>query len=112
MSKTNAELRDRVAEDLGVKGQDIELSDEQAQKLEGRISSTWAHFTEKGLFWWPDGTIPDSVFDGLAKVMCARACASVRKQGQGFESLEMPGLAEIAAVKPPALIETLKTLYY
>lgn len=112
MTYTNTELRNRVAEDLGVKAQDQELSDEQASKIEERITSTWAHFTEKGLFWWPDGTIPTAVFDGLAKVMCARVCVAVRKQGQGFENMEMPGLAEIAAVKPPAMIETLKTLYY
>lgn len=112
MSYTHAQLRDRVAEDLGIKGVDQELSDEQASKIEERITTTTAYFREKGLFWWDDDEIPDECFDGMVFVMRARCAAGVRKLGQGHEELEQPGLAMIAAVKPSAVIETLRTLYY
>lgn len=112
MTYTHAQLRNRVAEDLGIKGVDQELSDEQASKIEERITSTTAYFREKGLFWWPDNAIPDAAFEGMVFVMLARCCAGARKLGQGFEEREAPGLAMIAAVKQPATIDTLKTLYY
>lgn len=112
MTYTVTQLRNRVAEDLGIKGVDQELSDEQAAKIEERYTSTHAYFTEKGLFWWPAATIPDAVFEGLVFVMRAHCAAGVRKLGQGHEELELPGLAMIAAVKPPAQTDTLKVLYY
>jgi len=112
MTYTVAQLRNRVAEDLGIKAQDQELSDEEAAKIEDRYTSTHAYFVEKGLFWWPAATIPAPVFEGLVFVMVARCCAAVRKLGQGHEEKELPGLAMIAAVKPAAKVETLRTLYY
>lgn len=112
MTYTVAQLRNRVAEDLGIKAVDQELSDEQAQKIEERYTSTHAYFTEKGLFWWPLATIPDAVFEGLVFVMMARCCAGVRKLGQGHEEREQPGLAMIAACKAQGTTDTLRTLYY
>lgn len=112
MTYTHAQLRDRVAEDLGIKAVDEELSDESAAKIEERITSTTAYFREKGLIWWADDAIPVAAFEGMAFVMRARCCAGVRKAGQGHEEMEQPGLSMIAAVKPPGQIETMRTLYY
>ena len=112
MTKTTAQIRNRVGEDLGVKAQDQEMSDEQAAKIDARIVSISAHYREKGLFWWADNAVPDAVEEGLAMVVCALACGSVRKAGQGHEGKLEPGLAMIAAVKPSAKLETLRTLYY
>lgn len=112
MSKTNAQLRNQVAEDLGIKAIDQELSDEGASRIENRISTVHAHYLEKGLFWWADSAIPDSVFEGLSMVICAHVCASVRKAGQGHEEKLLPGLAMIAAVKPSATVDTMKTFYF
>lgn len=112
MSKTNAELRDRVAKDLGLKAQDQELSDELSGEIEGRIVTARAHYAEVGLFWWADDAIPDAVFDPLAALMCALCCAAVRKAGQGHEEKLPPALAAIASLKPSARVETLRTQYY
>jgi hypothetical protein len=112
MSYTNAQLRNRVAEDLGVKATDQELSDEIAAKIEDRIDTVTAMYREQGLFWWADDAIPDAVVEGLTLVMCAWACASVRKAGQGHEEKLMPGLALIAAAKSSGTTDTLRTLYY
>ena len=60
MTKTHAQIRDRVAEDLGLKAADIELEDEDAAKIEARISSVTAHLREKGLIWWADDEVPDA----------------------------------------------------
>lgn len=112
MTITTATFRNRVAEDLGIKAQDQELSDEEAAKLESRIDSITAHYREKGLFWWADDAIPEAVEEGLSMVVCALACASVRKAGQGHEAKLEVGLGMIAGVKPSAKLETLRTVYY
>lgn len=112
MTTTTAELRNLVAEDLGIKAVDQELSDEEASRIEARINSWTAHYRERGLFWWADNAIPDHVVGGLTLVMCALVCGSVRKMGQGHEAKLEPGLAMIAGLKPSAQIETLRTHYF
>lgn len=112
MTATTAQLRDRVAKDLGIKAVDEELSDELAATIEEGIGDWTAHYRELGLFWWPDNAIPNQCVAGLRMVMCALVCASVRKAGQGHEQKLEPGLAMIAGLKPSATIDTLRTLYY
>lgn len=112
MSATTATLRDLVAEDLGIKAIDEELSDELAGRIEARIDHWTAHYRELGLFWWADNAIPDPCVGGLTMVMTALICGSVRKAGQGHEGKLEPGLAMIAALKPAATIDTVRTLYY
>ena len=112
MTTTTATLRDLVAEDLGIKAVDEELSDELSARLEARINHWNAHYRELGLFWWPDNAIPDQVVGGMTMVMAALLCGSVRKMGQGHEGKLEPGLAMIAALKPNAQTDTLRTLYY
>lgn len=112
MPFTHAQLRDRVAEDLGLKATDQELSDDIAQKIEERIATVTAMYREQGLFWWPTDAIPDAVVEGLSLVMCAWACAGVRKANQGHEEKLTPGLAMIAALKPAATLDTLRTEYF
>jgi hypothetical protein len=112
MTTTTATLRDKVAKDLGLKAVDEELSDELAATIEEGIGDWTAHYRELGLFWWQDNAIPDPCVAGLRMVMCALCCASVRKMGQGHEAKLEPGLAMIAALKPAATVDTLRTLYY
>jgi len=112
MTATTATLRDLVAEDLGLKAVDEELSDELSARIEARINHWMAHYRELGLFWWADNAIPNACVGGLTMVMAALVCGSVRKAGQGHEAKLEPGLAMIAALKPYAQIDTLRTHYY
>jgi hypothetical protein len=48
----------------------------------------------------------------MTMIMAALLCGSVRKMGQGHEGKLEPGLAMIAALKPNAQTDTLRTLYY
>lgn len=110
--KTTAQLRNRVAEDLGLKAADIDLADEDAVKIEARIASVTAFLREKGLIWWDDDQIPDAVEDGFAMMVAAMACKSFGKQNQGFEAGWEDGRAMIASIKPAETIETSVTVYY
>lgn len=112
MTYTTIQLRNRVAEDLGLKATDQELADDEAQKIEERIATVTAMYREQGLIWWPDNAIPDAAVDGLTLVMSAWTCAGVRKQGQGHEEKLTPGLAMISAVKAVQTVDALRTEYY
>ena len=112
MTITTATFRNRVAEDLGIKAQDQDLSDEEAAKIDARIDSISAHYRELGLIWWADDAIPDAAEEGYAKIVCALVCASVRKSKQGFEEMLPLGLSMLAGIKPAAKLETVRTEYY
>lgn len=112
MTKTNAEIRNRVAEDLGVKATDMDLADEDAAKIEARIASTRAFLLQRGLAWWPDGQIPDECEDGYAMMVRAMACASFGKRNQGHEAGWREGWDMIAAVKPSDNVEQQAYEYY
>lgn len=112
MTKTNVEIRNRVAEDLGVKATDMDLADEDAEKIERRISSTRAFLLERGLVWWADDAIPDACEDGYAMMVRAMVCTAFGKVNQGHEAGWKDGWDMIAAIKPSEHVETQAYEYY
>ena len=106
MSKTDVEICNRVAEDLGIKATDIDLADEDAEKITKRIESARAFLREKGLLWWQDDATPDACEDGFAMMVRAMVCTAFGKQGQGHEAGWEDGRVLIAQVKPSEMVET------
>lgn len=112
MTITYAELRNRIAEHLTIKAEDMDLSDADAAKIDGRVTTMMAFLRERGLMWWATDAIPEACVDALTMIGAARTCALFGKQGQGYEGGDPVGRAMLAEIKPSADIETVKTLYY
>lgn len=112
MTKTTNDIINRVAEDLGLKASDVDLADEDKEKIERRVDSVTAFLREKGLIWWADDAIPDACEDGFAMMVAAMVCKAFGKQNQGHEAGWEDGRVMIAQLKPSENVEQQAYEYY
>ena len=100
MTITAVQLRQRVAEELKLYSPDQELSADVASRIDTSITDTRSFLQEKGLCWWASDTIPNSVVQAHVWIVAARSCAKFGRAGQGYESGDDRGRAELAGLKP------------
>ncbi len=112
MTITSADLRLRVAENLRVKAVDRDLADEDADKIDKAIDDAFAELREQGLLWWGDDAIPQACAFALTLIVSAQACARFGKIAQGYEGGDTDGRARLAALKPSAVVETVRSEYF
>lgn len=112
MTLLNSQLRQRVAENLRVKAVDRDLADEDAEKIDNAIDDAFAELREQGLLWWADDQIPQACVFALTLIVSAQACARFGKIGQGYEGGDTDGRARLAALKPSAVIDTVRAEYF
>lgn len=112
MALTTAELRERVAEHLRIKAADLELSGANAARIDRRIEEVTEYLRELGLAWWADGAVPVAASMPMILMVAAWSASSVGKAGQGYEDGFIGGKAQLAAIKPSAVIETLEADYF
>lgn len=112
MTITTAQLRERVAEHIGVKAADIELDAENAAKIDAAIDDATAFLREAALIWWVDNAIPDQCAAPMTLIVGALAAPKCRKAGQGFEAGWGDGQAMLARIKPSAATETVRADYF
>lgn len=103
---TAVQLRQRVAEELKVYSPDQELSADVAARLDTSIADTRAWLQEKRLCWWGADAIPQQCAIPLTWIVAAFACTKLGKAGQGYESGDARGRAELALLKTPTDIST------
>ena len=112
MTITAADIRDRIAERLNVKAVEMALADEDASKIDTHVGFMLAELKERGLVWWADDAIPEAVVFALTLIGAAQTCTLFGKAGKGHESGDMDGRSRLASLKPSALIEHAKAVYY
>lgn len=78
MTKTNDELRDSVAVELGIKSIGVELSAEDSEEILAKVATVRAFLEalRPSLCTWPDDEIPEEVFEPLSMIVAAR-CANI-----------------------------------
>lgn len=109
---TKVELRNRVAEDLKVSSPDVELDANSAQRIDNSIDDARAELAEKGLCWWTENAIPQSVAFALTLIISAQACRKFGKAGQGYEAGDADGRTRLATLKNSADIPELRADYF
>jgi hypothetical protein len=73
MSLTKADLRDAVAEELGIKRAEETLSSADAVLIESRIAGVHEYLLGEGLAYWDVNDIPDAVREPLTMIVASRA---------------------------------------
>jgi len=112
MSKTTAELRESVAKEIGILTPAMPLADDDADLIDARIQEVSDYLRELGLAWWVDNSIPNAAMMPMTLMVAARVCGNFGKATplllSGFEG----GKAQLAAIKPSAVIQTVQAQYY
>ena len=109
---TAVQLRQRVAEELKVYSPDQELSADVAARIDTSIADTRAYLQEKRLCWWGADAIPQAIVIPLTWVIAAFACTKFGKAGQGYETGDARGRAELAALRGSADVQTVQPDYF
>lgn len=112
MTRTTAELREIVAEKLRVKAVDLDLSAEDAAKIDRHIGETTDFLREAGLVWWADNAIPNAAVLPMTLIVSAWAATDFGKAGQGYEAGFIEGRGLLATLKPSADIQTVCAEYF
>ena len=112
MTTTTAELRNKVAINLRIKGADVELDAERAAILDDIIGEVSADYREKGLIWWADNAIPNACVNAMKLIVSGHACAAFGKAKQGYEDAVAAGKISLAELKPSAVIGTVCAEFY
>jgi hypothetical protein len=112
MTTTTVELRESVAEHLRLKSVDVDLDADTAAKIDRYISMVTNMERQKGLIWWVDNAIPDQCKMPMMLMVAAIGCVGFGKSGQGYESGYSDGKAQLASLKPSAVIETIAGTYF
>lgn len=104
---TRAEAIKQALQNLRVLDAVSEPAAEDASRVGTRLDQVRAELSERGLVWWDEGDIPDSVAGSFCALVAA-ASADV------FAKTYDPGkaLGRIAALKSSAERPVTKTLYY
>lgn len=109
---TKVQLRERVARHLRIYAKDMPLDAADAENIDRAIDDARAELQEKGLCWWAETAIPQSVAFAITLVVAAQACIGVGKAGQGYESGDVDGRARLADLKPPTDITTVAVDFF
>lgn len=112
MARTTAELREIVAEKLRVKSVDLDLSPENAAKIDRRIGEVTDFLREVGLIWWADNAIPNAAVLPFTLMVAAWGAADFGKANQGYEDGFEPGRLLLASLKPSAEISVVQAEYF
>lgn len=104
---TRAEAIRQVLEDLRVIDAVSEPAAEDAVRVGRRLDQERARLAERGLVWWEEGNIPDSVSGAFCALVAARSSSIFAKQfdASGAE-------AAIAAVKSSERREPVRQEYF
>lgn len=112
MAITKITLRERVAEHLRISSPDRELDAATAARIDASIADARAELMERGLCWWGEDAIPNSVVFALTLICSAQAAAKTGRMGQGYEDGDGEGRIRLAALKPTADVMPVMAEYF
>ena len=83
MALSKADLRDAVAEELGIKRAEEALSSADAALIEKRIDGTYEYLVGEDLAYWDVDDMPDAVREPMTMIVSSRAAPAFGIQYPG-----------------------------
>jgi hypothetical protein len=83
MALTKTDLRDAVAEELGIKRAEETLSAADAVLIERRIEGVHEYLLGEGLVYWDIDDVPDAVREPMTMIVASRAAPAFGIQYAG-----------------------------
>lgn len=109
---TTVQLRERVAEHIRIAASDLDLSSEDAAKIDRAIQEATDFLRELGLIWWVDNAIPAAAVMPMTLIVSALAGPRFGKIKSGYEEGFLGGRAMLTQLKPSAYTARINPDYF